>query len=439
MLYYRYGENMKRKFYEVLLNWKENNINTPLMVVGVRQIGKTYLIDQFCKQEFKDYIYINFMENQNIVNIFSEKLNFEDKIKKIELELNRKINEDTILFFDEIQISEEAISSLKLFCESSFPFKIVCAGSLLGVKINRFSSSFPVGKVRIEYMYPMDFEEFLNALGKDMWVDEIKRCFNTMEKISIHDKLINLYRLYLCVGGMPEAVKNFKNVNEDILLFNKRIIKDIIISYKADMSKYTKTTNESLKIERIYDKIPSILAKENKKFQYSDIDKNANKRDYESAVNWLISSNMVYECNLVNKIEVPLKVYEDKEYFKLYLSDVGILTSLLEINYRDILLNNNFMFKGSIAESYVAQVFRANEISLYYWKSGNKAEVDFLLYNDDGIIPVEVKASDNNKSKSLNIYVEKYKPKYAIRLSTKNFGFEKNIKSIPLYAAFLIK
>lgn len=430
---------MKRKFYNTLLNWKENNIKTPLMVVGVRQIGKTYIIDEFCKNEFNDYIYINLMKTPSIVNIFEEKIDFEDKIRKIELELNRKITEDTILFLDEIQESEEAICSLKFFCENSFPYKIVCAGSLLGVKLNRFSSSFPVGKVRIEYMHPMDFEEFLIAIEKEMWIEEIKRCYEKMEKISIHEKLLNLYRTYLCIGGMPEAIKNYKEVGEDILLIDKKIIKDIVTSYKADMNKYVKNKNESVKIEKIYDKIPSILAKENKKFKYSDIENNANKRDYETALTWLISSNMVYVCNLLTKQEIPLKVYQDEDYFKLYLSDVGILSSILEINFSDILLDKSFMFKGAIAENYIAQVFRTNDIKLYYWKSSNKAEIDFILYNEDGIIPVEVKANDNTKSKSLGIYMEKYKPKYGIRISTKNFGFENNIKSIPLYAAFLIK
>ena len=182
---------MERKFYNTLLDWKKNSIKTPLMIVGARQIGKTYIINEFCKKEFKDYIYINLMEKQSIVNIFEEKSDFETKVKKLELELNRKIDgEDTIIFFDEIQESETLISCLKAFCESERNYKIVCAGSLLGVKIHRFHSSFPVGKVRIEFMYPMDFEEFLLALGKKMWIDEIKRCYNNLEEISIQFRIL---------------------------------------------------------------------------------------------------------------------------------------------------------------------------------------------------------------------------------------------------------
>ncbi len=431
---------MKRKFYNVLQEWKNKNSNTPLMVVGARQVGKTYIINEFCKNEFEDYIYINLMEKQSIVKIFEESTDFEVKVKKIELELNRKIIPDkTVVFIDEIQESESAISSLKAFCESNLPYKIICAGSLLGVKIRRFKSAFPVGKVQIEFMHPMDFEEFLIALDKKMWVDEIKKCYTNLEEISIHDKLIDIYRTYLCIGGMPNAVLNYKNVNEEILLWNRNILRDIILSYLADMNKYTLNNNESIKIEKVYNTIPSSLAKENKKFKYVDIEKGANKRGFESSIDWLEASEIIYKSKYVNKIEIPIKAYAEEDTFKLYLNDVGILTSLLEIEPAEILLNEKFMFKGAITENYVAQAFRTNGISLYYWNSGNKAEIDFLIYNKDGIIPVEVKAGDNTQSKSLNVYKEKYKPQYAIRLSTKNFGFTNGIKSIPLYATFCIK
>lgn len=431
---------MKRKFYNVLIEWKNKSIDTPLMVVGARQIGKTYIIDEFCKNEFKDYIYINLMEKQSIVKIFEEDSDFEAKVRKIELELNKKIvPEETIVFIDEIQESERAISSLKAFCESNKHYRIICAGSLLGVKIRRFKSSFPVGKVQIEFMHPMDFEEFLIALDKQMWVDEIKRCYEKLEEISIHDKLIDMYRTYLCIGGMPAAVLDYKNVKEDILLWNRNILKNIILSYLADMNRYTLNNRESVKIEKVYNTIPTSLAKENKKFRYVDIEKGANKREFESAIDWLESSEMVYKSKYINKVEPPLKAYAQEDTFKLYLSDIGILTSLLEIEFAEILLNENFMFKGAIVENYVAQAFISNKISLYYWNSGNKAEVDFLLYNKDGIIPVEVKAGDNTQSKSLNIYREKYNPKYSIRISSKNFGFTNGIKSIPLYATFCIR
>ncbi len=351
---------MERKFYNTLLDWKKNSIKTPLMIVGARQIGKTYIINEFCKKEFKDYIYINLMEKQSIVNIFEEKSDFETKVKKLELELNRKIDgEDTIIFFDEIQESETLISCLKAFCESERNYKIVCAGSLLGVKIHRFHSSFPVGKVRIEFMYPMDFEEFLLALGKKMWIDEIKRCYNNLEEISIHEKLLDLYRTYLCIGGMPEAIKNYIDIKEEILVWNKKIVQNIIMSYLADMNKYTLNNTESVKIEKVYKSIPTILSKENRKFQYKDIEKGAKKREFESSIDWLKASNLVYQCTLISKIQPPLKAFEQLDYFKLYLNDVGLLTSLLEMNFSDILLDTEYMFKGAIAENYIAQTFKS--------------------------------------------------------------------------------
>lgn len=433
---------MKRKIYNNLLKWKENSIDIPLMIIGARQIGKTYIINEFCKNEFENYIYINLLDNPQIVEIFEQPISTEEKFTKMQWVLNTDIDlETTIIFFDEIQLSEKLISNLKYFCESEKPYKIICAGSLLGVKINRFHSSFPVGKVKMEYMYPMDFEEFLMATSTQGLIDEIYKCYEQVTPMTnaLHEKLLNLYRLYLCIGGMPQAVQNIIDVNQNIFNFDKEIIKNIIQSYLNDMNQYIFNSTEKSKIEAIYKSIPSQLGNISNKFQYAKINSNARSRDYESSMQWLISSTMVYKCNLLRTIQIPPKVYADEEYFKLYLSDVGLLTSLLEIQYNDILLDSNFLYKGNIAENYIAQTLVSNGISLYYWKSNSDAEIDFILYNQDGLIPIEVKASNNIASKSLNSYIKQYKPKYSIRISTKNFGFENNIKSIPLYAAFLIK
>ncbi len=433
---------MKRKIYEDLLNWKNTSIDTPLMVIGARQIGKTYIINEFCKNEFENYIYINLLDNPKIIELFEQPISTEEKFTQLKWILNVDIDLDsTIIFFDEIQLSEKLISNLKYFCESEKPYKIICAGSLLGVKINRFHSSFPVGKVRMIYMYPMDFEEFLMATSINGIIDEIRKCYNKMQPLSqpLHEKLLKLYRLYLCIGGMPQAVDNIVKVDQDIFKFDKEIITNIIESYLNDMNQYILNSTEKSRIEAIYKSIPSQLGNTSNKFQYAKINSNARSRDYESAMQWLIASTMVYKCNLIKTVQIPPKAYCDEEYFKLYLSDVGLLTSLLEIKYNDILLDSDFIYKGNIAENYVAQTFVSKGISLYYWKSNSDAEVDFILYNEDGLIPIEVKASNNVTSKSLNSYIKQYKPKYSIRLSTKNFGFENNIKSIPLYAAFLIK
>ena len=433
---------MKRKIYNDLLNWKENSIDIPLMIIGARQIGKTYIIKEFCKNEFENYIYINLLDNPQIVDLFEQSIPTEEKFTKMQWILNKNIDlEKTIIFFDEIQLSEKLISNLKYFCESDKPFKIICAGSLLGVKINRFHSSFPVGKVKMEYMYPMDFEEFLMATSSQGLIDEIYKCYNEVIPMAnaLHEKLLYLYRLYLCVGGMPQAVQNIVDVNQNIFDFDKTIVKNIIESYLNDMNQYILNNTEKSRIEAIYKSIPSQLGNVSNKFQYTKINSNARSRDYGSALQWLISSTMIYKCNLLKTIQIPPKAYANEEYFKLYISDVGLLTSLLEIQYNDILLDNNFLYKGNIAENYVAEQLVRNGASLYYWKSNSDAEIDFILYNEDGLIPIEVKASNNIISKSLNSYIKKYNPKYAIRVSSKNFGFENNIKSVPLYATFLVR
>ena len=433
---------MERKIYSNLLEWKKNSIKTPLMIIGARQIGKTYIIKEFCQKEFEKNIYINLLDNPQIVDLFEQSIPTEEKFTKMQWILNTEIDlEKTIIFFDEIQLSEKLISNLKYFCESEKPFKIICAGSLLGVKINRFHSSFPVGKVKMEYMYPMDFEEFLMATSSQGLIDEIYKCYNNSIPMTsaLHEKLMGLYRMYLCVGGMPQAVQNIVDVNQNIFDFDKDIIRNIIESYLNDMNQYIFNNTEKSKIEAIYKSIPSQLGNVSNKFQYSKINSNARSRDYESAMQWLISSTMIYKCNLLKSIQIPPKAYADEEYFKLYLSDVGLLTSLLEIQYNDILLDNSFLYKGNIAENYVATQLVRNGLSLYYWKSNSDAEIDFILYNEDGLIPIEVKASDNITSKSLNSYMKQYNPKYSIRISSKNFGFENNIKTVPLYATFLIK
>ena len=433
---------MERKIYKELLNWKEKNIQKPLMVIGARQIGKTYIIKEFCEKEFEKYIYINLLEQLEIVKIFQEEINIADKFKRMEIYLDQNIDlNNTIIFFDEIQECEELISALKYFNESEEPFKIICAGSLLGVKLKRMHSSFPVGKVKMINMYPMDFEEFLVANGNIALKNEIENCYNNniaMDEV-LHKKALDLYRLYLCVGGMPEAVKNLLENEKNILKFDRSIIEDVYQSYLSDMNKYVENKFEAVKIEAIYKSIPSQLGNMSNKFQYGKISSTARKRDYETALNWLLSSTMVHKCPILSKIEIPPLGFIIEDHFKLYLSDIGILLNMLQVKYNDIILDNLLQYKGIIAENYVATQLVANNNSLMYWESGNQAEIDFVIYNEDGIIPVEVKGDDNVGSRSLNVYMKRYNPKYAIRISSKNFGFSNNIKSVPLYAVFLIK
>ena len=304
---------MERKIYNELINWKNSNILKPLMIIGARQIGKTYIIKEFCEREFDKSIYINLLDNQEIIKIFKEEISTEEKFNRMKIYLDIDIDiENTIIFFDEIQESEELISSLKYFNESEKPFKIICAGSLLGVKLKRMNSSFPVGKVKMINMYPMDFEEFLMANGNKSLIEEIKKCYETNEAMDsvLHDKALNLYRLYLCVGGMPEAIKSLLENDKDILKFDKTIIEDITQSYLNDMNKYVQNKAEAIKIETIYKSIPSQLGNKSNKFQYGKISSNARRRDYETALDWLLSSTMVHKCPILNKVEIPpLRIY----------------------------------------------------------------------------------------------------------------------------------
>ena len=429
---------MYRKIEEDLKTWK-NDYKMPFMLVGARQTGKTYILNEFCKNNFTNYIYINLDKEEEITEIFENSIDPDVIIEKIEILKNVNIlAEDTVIFFDEIQVSERAITSLKYFCESEKPYKIVCAGSLLGVKINRFKSSFPVGKVTIKYLYPMDFEEYLIALGEEKLINEIKNGYETLKPLMnpVHEKALDLYKKYLVLGGMPVMIKNFIANDKNIAHVNFELQEQIITSYLADMNKYTENS-ESIKNSAIYNSIPRELARVNNTFKYSIVDKDARKIRYESSLEWLLASNMILKCNLVERNESPLKAFVNPDKFKLYLSDVGLLKTLSNLDYNEILMEKNEIFKGVLTENYIACELYPKTKELYYYNF-DKYEIDFLLKINGDIIPVEVKSGRRTNSKSLNEYIKKYNPKYSIRISLKNFGFENNIKSIPLYAVFCI-
>lgn len=435
---------MERKIYSKLLEWKDNiENNKPLMLLGVRQCGKTYIIEEFCKKEYKKYYTLNLFQRADIIELYKSKKSSIEKYTMLKSLINFDFDEeDSILFIDEIQESEELISDLKYFCEEHNNVRIICAGSLLGVKLKRFSKSFPVGKVWRLNLYPMDFEEFLMAFNENMLIDYMKDCFiNNKPMDVLHDKAMYYYRNYLITGGMPESIMNMVNINNDYINYDKEIITNIIESYFDDMKKYVESTSETLKIRRLYNSLPNQLANTSHKFQYSKIEKNAKSREYELPLDWLLSANMVLKVNNVKVPQKPLKGFENTDIFKLFFSDVGILNNLLEISTNDILNDNLEIYKGTITENYVANQLVSNNIPIYYWRN-NDSEVDFLITtSDDGIVPVEVKSSDNTQAKSLKVYIDKYKPKYSIKLSTKDFSYDPKtkIKTVPLYATFLIK
>lgn len=371
---------MEREIYQKLLHWNEKNSKMPYMLIGARQTGKTFILSDFCKKEFENYIYINLERQEDIKNIFEQTIEPDEIIRNIEVILNINIDiQNTILFFDEIQVSERAITSLKYFCESDKEYKIVCTGSLLGVKINRFNSSFPVGKVWIDYLYPMNFSEFLKAIGEEKILQLIEECYREMKPMieSVHQKAMKLYREYMCIGGMPAVVVQYIKDNKTISQMCEEIHSIIITSYLADMAKYTENT-EGIKNAKIYNSIPRQLGKENKKFKYSLIEKSARSREYESSLDWLVSSNMILKCQGIKNPLSPLKAYTE-DNFKVYLSDVGILRTLSHIDKNEIMQDKNMLYKGVLSENYVAQILFAKNSELYYWQLGSEYEVDFLI------------------------------------------------------------
>lgn len=429
---------MKRLIDEQLLEWKGSIDRKPLLVYGARQVGKTYSIVQFGKTHFANIVYFNFEGNASLSKVFGDDLNPSRIVAALEMLSGQKITVETLIVFDEIQECERALTSLKYFCEQAPQYHIIAAGSLLGLAINRGKFSFPVGKVNIITMYPLNFKEFLWAFDRQDLIGIIAAAYNNDTPIDepIHKLLLDYYHQYLAIGGMPAVVKSFLTTNDyDYVRITQSEIQS---NYYGDMTKYT-DAKESNKIIATYRSIPSQLAKENKKFQYSLVGSGARARDYESAIDWLKTAGIVNRCNKAKEGIYPIKLYEDFTSYKIYMSDVGLLACSLDLTIPSILLDNiSSNAKGAIAENYVMQQLVAAGLAPYYWESNGKAEVDFVIQLGADVIPVECKYADNVQAKSLKIYTQKYTPPYAIRVSSKNFGFENGIKSIPHYALFCL-
>jgi uncharacterized protein len=431
---------MKRKIMQKLLEWKNKKDRQPLMIHGARQVGKTYIIREFGEENYKNVIYINFETNKRIASYFEEDISPERLIKYFELHFNEEIfPAQTLIILDEIQSCERALTSLKYFCEQIPEYHVLAAGSLLGVAINREKYSFPVGKVESLTLYPLDFEEFLWANDREQLCGEIRNCFDNDIRmpLALHSELLELYKFYLIVGGMPRVVQKYTSSGK--LIDIPEIQNEILDNYIADMAKYA-DSSESVKIRACYNSIPNQLAKDNKKFQYKVVRSGGNATIFGAAIEWLNFAGVVRKCQKIIQGIMPIAVYSDLSSFKLYMNDVGMLTMKSGLSQSTILSNleidNTFM--GALAENYVAATLASNGYPLYYWQSENTAEIDFVIQKDDLVIPIEVKAGKRVKSRSLSVYRGKYTPEYAIRISTKNFGFEEGIKSVPVYAAFCI-
>lgn len=431
---------MYRKIATFFKEWKEAPHRKPLILQGARQVGKTYSILEFGRTHYENVAYFNFESNPKLIETFNENISPDYLIPILSHIAGQTIvKEKTLIIFDEVQLCERALTSLKYFCEEAPDYHIIVAGSLLGVAVNRSKFSFPVGKVDIKTLFPMDMEEFMLALGEAELVKAIRECFinDTPMPSALHDKALQLYRQYLVVGGMPECVMQYANTRDNILIRNTQ--NNILASYLNDMSKYN-NLNEIKKTRLVYDNVTVQLSKKNTRFQYKLIKKGGRASEFENAIEWLTLSGIVSQIYKVEQIKKPLENYRDIDAFKIYVADSGLLCAKKEIVANDILFMTDELddFKGGMVENYANSQLTINGYTTYYWESERGAEIDFIIQREGKIIPVEVKSADNTRAKSLRIYMDTYSPEYAIKLSTKNFGYEDKKKTVPLYAAFCI-
>jgi predicted AAA+ superfamily ATPase len=431
---------MERKITQFLIKWKNSQYRKPLIVQGARQTGKTYSLLAFGREQYDNVAYFNFETNPGLIKTFDESIEPDHLLPVLSRVCGKSIvRERTLVFFDEVQLCERALSSLKYFCELAPEYHIVAAGSLLGVAVNRKVFSFPVGKVDIKTLYPMDMEEFLLAFGERDLISQIRECFEKDAPIPsvLHEAALSYYRQYLITGGMPECVKKYMETKDFILV---RYTQSLILeSYLNDMSKYNRE-NEIKKTRMVYDNITVQLSRKNSRFQYKLIKSGARAADFGNAVEWLALSGIISRVYMVEQPVKPLENYRNIDAFKIYVSDIGLLCAKKNIIAEDILYRSSELddFKGGMTENYVCGQLIANGYPCYFWMSERGAEVDFIIQREGKVIPVEVKSSENTKAKSLNVYINTYKPVYAVKLTTKNFGFEDGKKSVPLYAAFCL-
>lgn len=429
---------MQRDFIQKLIEWKDSKRRKPLILTGVRQCGKTYLLKEFGSEYFDNFCYINFESAGKYSAIFEYDYDVKRILREIELAENVKIIAGkTLLIFDEIQECPKAITSLKYFCENLQELHLVCAGSLLGVAIKKENISFPVGKVNRMQLYPMSFKEYLQAVGEGKYIElfndwNINREIPELYTVPLERHLKNYY----IVGGMPEAVKEFAESGDYAEV--AKIQDEILSDYSDDFSKHA-PISEIEKIRMIWDSIPKQLAKENNKFVFSHVKEGKRAHELEAALQWLKNSGLVHLVELVQNAELPLSSNADSTYFKVYMADSGLLCRRLGLSYKNILEENTALstFKGAITENYVLQELIVQNKVPYFWRSGNTAELDFLFEEDGNVIPVEVKAATNTQAKSFKQFCKKYQNKTGFKLSLKNIAENDcegtNVVSLPLY------
>ena len=424
---------MKRIIYKQLLDWKESDRRKPLILRGARQTGKTYILKEFAKKEYTNYIYINFEERSELTDLLSDNLAVDDILKYIAIYTKKKvIPEKTLIIFDEIQAAPSILQSLKYFNERFNDYHIATAGSLLGV-ILAGKISFPVGKVNFLDMYPLSFDEFIEALGEEGLLKILPRTFDKLAPIPeiFHKKLIELLKIYYYVGGMPEVAADYIKYKDFNRVRNIQI--ELISTYLNDFSKHT-TKSEAIKIRQIWNSIPLHLGKENKAFIFTAIKSSARARDYEIALQWLLDAGLIIKAKNISKPLFPLNAYTEKQ-FKIYLLDVGLLGAITNLRPETMVVQNKLFthFKGSLVENFVFQEISTKNMP-YYWSSKGRAEIDLITDINEIIYPVEIKAGINLNAKSLSIYNKLFDPELMLRSSTVNFNRKGKILDIPLYA-----
>ncbi|MCX6991280.1 MAG: ATP-binding protein [Chlamydiae bacterium] len=424
---------MKRIIMNTLRAWKCQPKRKPLILMGARQVGKTFVLKRFGEQEYKNTVYLNFESNPRLCQLFDASLDHKMILKALTIEMNAEIIEGkTLLIFDEIQECPNALNSLKYFCENAPEQHIVAAGSLLGVKLAHVKG-FPVGKVQFLSLYPLSFLEFLEALKESRlktFVEEQKN----IEPLppNLHEKLLMYFKEYLFVGGMPEAVAEY--IDSQNVSKVREIQTAILNAYSLDFAKHA-PKEHIMKINQAWGSIPTQLAKENKKFIYSAIREGGRAKEFEAALQWLMEAGLIYKVPLISTPKIPLSAYADLNAFKIYLVDVGLLGAMSNLSAKTILHENELFqeFRGAITENYVAQELVHSQYPLFYWTSEGKAELDFIIEQDDFIYPLEVKSGNSSKKKSLRVYGDTYQPKMLIRTSPMNLRKDGDILNCPLY------
>lgn len=424
---------MERDVMQQLYAWKERPNRKPLIIRGARQVGKTWLMMAFARQAYEKWVYVNFEEEEVLWHVFEQDFDIPRILEALSLRFHTEIDRHTLLLFDEIQAAPRGITSLKYFCEKAPTQPVIAAGSLLGLSMHG-GDSFPVGKVDFLSLQPMTFMEFLHAAGQGRLAKLITDAgWGAM--VYVKDRLIQLLRTYYYVGGMPEAVKAYCDGlgYEEV----RRIQANILMTYENDFSKHA-PASEVPRIKMVWHSITSQLSKENRKYIYGVLRQGARAREFEVAVEWLQDAGLVYKVNRTKSGEMPLSAFEDFGSFKLFMLDVGLMCAMNKIPSDAILLGNDIFstYRGAMTEQYVCQQLMREADFIYYWSADNsRGEIDFLIQKDNRIIPIEVKAEENLKAKSLSAFVARYPSLHAVRLSMSDYREQDWMTNVPLYAA----